>query len=352
MRRNMMRTFLLLSLLAACATPSATATVPPCPGPSAAIAADTVLGNVNGVPVHRRDLDPALDRELADITNEAKQRELHVLWVAVDDAITSALLESEAKRRGLTVRELRRQEIEGKMSMPTDEEVRAIYDANKDIIQATYEEAAPHIKRQLAEEQFDGIERALVERLRSAAEVRYALPVPDLPRFPVELGDADIRGNRDARVTLIEFSDFGCPYCGRASEMLKKLLALYPNDLRLVFRDFPLSQHKNAQQAAEAAQCAREQGKFWEYHDLLYANAQAFEKEDLRKYAGELALDLAAFDGCVAADRAKKIVTGHLEAGRAAGVEGTPTIYINGIKLIGLLPLPLLQTIIDGELRR
>jgi predicted DsbA family dithiol-disulfide isomerase len=311
-----------------------------------------VLGTVNGVPVRRAALDKALDRELMNVDNEAKQRELHLLWVAVDDAMTDALLASEAERRGLSVRELRRQEIEGKMSMPSDEEVRAIYDANKDVIQVPFDEAAPHIKRQLAEEQFDGIERSMVERLRNGADVRYAIPVPELPRFPVELGEPPVRGKADAKVTIVEFSDFECPYCSRASDLLKRLLALYPNDLRVAFRDFPLSQHRNAQKAAEAAQCAREHDKFWEYHDLLFANSRTLENDNIRKYASEVGLDLAAFDACLASDRPKKAVAGHQEAGRAIGVDGTPAIFVNGVKLIGLLPLPLLQAIIDRELGR
>jgi len=157
-------------------------------------------------------------------------------------------------------------------------------------------------------------------------------------------------GNDDAKVTVVEFSDFECPYCSRASQTLKKLRTLYPDTLRIAFRDFPLSQHKDAKPAAEAAQCAREQGKFWEYHDLLFENTRALSAPDLKSYAEKLELDLKVFAACLATDRPKKIVADNAEAARRFGVEGTPALFVNGIKLIGLLPLPLMQAIIDREL--
>lgn len=338
-----------LLALTACPTPEAPP-AQPCPTAPSASDDGRVLGVVNGVEIRRRDLSDEIGDELKKITNESKQREFHMLWVAVDEAISDQLLEQEAKRQSLTVEELRDKEIGSRLVMPSDEVIQKIYDNNKDIIDASFEQAAPHIKRQLVEEQLTDLHRAFVARLRNSADVRFAVPAPDLPRFDVDAGNAPVWGNEKAKVTLIEFSDFECPYCGRASQTLKKLRALYPKTLKIVFRDFPLSQHENAKPAAEAAQCAREQGKFWEYHDVLFENARALTAADLKRYAEQVGLDLEAFAACLATDRPKRIVADNAEAARRFGVEGTPALFVNGIKLIGLLPLPLMQAIIDREL--
>src|SRR5262249_2403115 len=149
-----------------------------------------------------------------------------------------------------------------------------------------------------------------------------------------------------AKVTVIEFSDFQCPYCAQARRMIERLAELYPDTLKVVYRDFPLAQHPQARAAAEAAQCANEQKKFWSYHALLFQNASALEAADLKRYASQADLDVAKFESCIASDRPKMAVAANEEAGRKFGVEGTPAIFVNGIKLVGLLPMPLLQALV------
>lgn len=309
-----------------------------------------VLGIVNGMEIKRSHLGPGLEQELKAIDNEALQRRFHVLWAAVDSAITNAVLAQEAQRQGKTPTELRAQELETQAAAPTDEEIRKIYDDNKDIISVPFEEAAPFLNKQLAAERFAVAERALVGNLRDKADIRYAIKAPTLPRFPVEGGGSPSFGEKDAPVTVVEFSDFECPYCGRASRQLKQLAELYPKSVRIVFRDFPLSQHKNARAAAEAARCANEQERFWEYHDRLFENPKALGPEELREYAEKLGLNMEQFQECLRSDRPKKEVQANLEAGRRFGVEGTPAVFVNGIKLIGLLPIPMMRAIIDKEL--
>jgi protein-disulfide isomerase len=338
-----------LLALAACPAPKQGAPAAPCPT-APEHTANPVLGVVDGEKIRRTDLSDEIDKELKKGENDVRQREFHLLWNAVQAHINDKLLEQEAERRNMSIEQLRDEEIGSRVLVPSDEIVESIYSNNREVIDADFETAAPHIKRQLMEEQVSDLQRAFLARLRNVADVRIAVPVPELPRFPVTRGNSPLKGKRDAKVTIIEFSDFECPYCSRASQTFKKLHELYPEDVAIVFRDFPLSQHEQARPAAEAAQCAREQGKFWEYHDILFLNMRALKGSDLKTYAEDLGLDMEAFAACLASERPKKVVDEHMAAARKIGVEGTPAIYVNGIKLIGLLPLPMMQAIIDHEL--
>ena len=311
-----------------------------------------VLGTVDGAPIALDDLDPEIQSRLDELTNETQQRRMHLLWVGFEDVITKRMLAREARKRGVTVENLREKEILSKITAPTDEEVQQFYDENADRIGVDFRTAAPQIKAELTTDRSRAAERAFVDRIREQVAVKYTLPVPDLPHSKIEAGVGPTWGKKDAKVTIVEFSDFQCPYCARASVIINKLKELYPNDLRVEFRDYPLAQHADARAAAEAARCANEQGKFWEYHDLLFANSRALRPDDLKRYATNAGLDLNAFATCLASDRPKNAIETSVALGQKAGVEGTPAIYVNGIKLVGLLPLPLMQAFVDHELGR
>jgi protein-disulfide isomerase len=326
--------------------PQAAAAPAPVPTTSGA------LGSVGGTVITRDDLGADIRAKLEELYNESEQRRLHLLWVGFEDAAGRLLMAQEAKKRGVSVESLREKEVLARVTVPTEDEIQQFYDQNADRIGVDFKTAAPHIKAELVAERAQAVERAFIDRLREQTPVKYTLPVPNLPRHKVEVGDGPSWGKRDATVTIIEFSDFQCPYCARASVIIKKLQELYPNDLRVEFRDFPLAQHPSAREAAEAAHCAEEQGKFWEYHDLLFANARALDTDDLKKYAADANLDAQAFASCLGSDRPKSAVDASIALGQKAGVEGTPAIFINGIKLIGLLPLPLMQAFIEHELAR
>ena len=164
-----------------------------------------------------------------------------------------------------------------------------------------------------------------------------------LMRLP--LGDSPQRGPRDAWVTIVEFSDFQCPYCGMAEPTIEQVLALYPTDVRLVYKHFPLRQHADARPAANAAECARVQGPapdgyFWELHDLLFANQGALDAASLAGHAGQVAgLDPVAWQACFDARQFDARVQADLDLGASVGVSGTPTFAINGKPLVGALPL-------------
>ena len=164
--------------------------------------------------------------------------------------------------------------------------------------------------------------------------------------------DSQVLGNKDARVVIVEFSDFQCPACKAAHPIVKRITSEYGKKILFVYRHFPLiAAHQYALKAAEAAEAAGEQGKFWEYHDLLFANQENLKTEDLKKYAEELGLDLNKFNEALESGKFKDKVTGDMDDGENLGVSSTPTFFINGKKYVGVLDPEKFRGIIDGELR-
>jgi len=163
-----------------------------------------------------------------------------------------------------------------------------------------------------------------------------------------------IKGDEDAPITIVEYSDFECPFCGRVQPTLDRVLDEYGDDVRLVFRHFPLSFHARAQKAGEASECAANQGKFWEYHDILFENQSSLSGgiSQLKEWAGDLGLDQERFDECLDNSDEAGTVKNGLASGSQKGVTGTPGFFINGISLSGAQPFEAFSTIIDSELER
>lgn len=167
------------------------------------------------------------------------------------------------------------------------------------------------------------------------------------------IGDDDhVRGAADAAVTLMEYSDFECPYCGQFAPSVEQLLAEFPDDVRVVYRHFPLSFHPEAQPAAIASECAADQGKFWEYHDQLFANQALLATDYYPQLAGELGLDVTAFNDCVtnqANEKLERIQQDYTE-GATAGVTGTPATFINDQLVSGAQPYASLKAAVEAAL--
>lgn len=174
-------------------------------------------------------------------------------------------------------------------------------------------------------------------------------------KVEVSIDDDAVKGDKNAKVTIVEFSDFQCPYCGRfALQTLPSIRKDYVDTgkVKIVFRDFPLSFHENAQKASEAAECAGEQGKYWEMHDKLFQNQQALDVESLKKYAKEIGLDTAKFNNCLDSGSMASEVKKDFNDGVAYGVTGTPSFFINGQKIVGAQPYEVFKQIIDAELAK
>lgn len=162
--------------------------------------------------------------------------------------------------------------------------------------------------------------------------------------------DAPAFGPKDAKVTIVEFSDFQCPYCSRAAEASKQIKLKYGDKVRFVFRQFPLSFHAQAQKAAEASLAAHAQGKFWPFHDALFANQSQLGEEDLKKHAAKVGLNVAVLDKALKSDQYKKQVEADFALGTQVGVNGTPTMFLNGKRVPNAVSFEAIETLIKQEL--
>jgi len=210
-----------------------------------------------------------------------------------------------------------------------------------------------------------GLAATLVESVRKGKTENAAIadakaskyghrPPPKLLDDPVAIPTlgSPVMGPATARVTLVEFSDFQCPYCSKAVEKINAVLKAYPNDVKLIFKQFPLDSHPQAQISAQAALAAHQQGKFWPLHDVMFANKNSLSRKSILGWAGGIGLDMKRFESDMDSDAIKKSVARDLADGEKAGVEGTPTLFINGQRYNGELALDAIRPVIDGELKR
>jgi protein-disulfide isomerase len=272
---------------------------------------------------------------------------------ALENMIADMLVAEEAKKKGMSPDAYVESEISKRVKPVTDAEVVTFYQSNSNQMQGrTLEQMSPAINRYLADQQRDTARQALITELKKAGPaIRVSL---DAPRMAVTLAATDPAvGPASAPVTLVEFSDYQCPFCQRVEPTLKRLRQTYGDKLRIVWKDFPLTQiHPQAFKAGEAGHCAGEQGKFWEYHDRLFGNQQALQPADLKKHAADLGLDAASFGACLDSSKYGERVRDGVSQGTALGVNSTPTIFINGRRLSGAQPYEVFVAAIDEELSR
>lgn len=272
---------------------------------------------------------------------------------ALEAIVADMLIAQAAKAKGLDPEKFTEAEFGRRVQPVTEGQVMAFYQENQAQMQGRALAAmSPAIRRYLEEQQRTAAHRALVDELRKAGP-RIEM-VLDAPRYEVAIAPDDpVLGGASAPVTLIEFSDFQCPFCQRVMPTLKQLREAYGDRVRIVWKDFPLTAiHPQAFKAAEAGQCAREQGKFWEYHDRLFANQQALQPEFLKTYAADLGLDAATFNACLDTAKYAERVQEQMGVGSALGVGSTPSVFINGRLVSGAHPYETFAAIIDEELGR
>jgi protein-disulfide isomerase len=306
-----------------------------------------VAARINGSDITIDELDVYIKEELfARATSNGDAAKLYeVRSQAVMRYLDEQVLEEPAKAANLSTEEYLSQQIDAAGGV-TEEEIAAYYEENKNRMGgASLEDIKDRIETYLRALRGN----TLVAELREKAGTAVLL---EPARIEVEaVGPA--RGPDDAAVTIIEFSDFQCPYCQRAVPTIEQILEKYPTQVRVVFRHLPLDTiHDRAQPAAEAAVCAGNQEKFWDYHDVLFANNRALSDEDLERYAVELGLEMEAFKRCVSERESQPVVDIDTAAAKALGLSGTPAFFVNGIPMTGAQPLEKFSAIIDEELAR
>ena len=266
---------------------------------------------------------------------------------ALDQMLVRRLVEQKAKDENTTAEALYKREVVEKAKKPTDEEMKKFYDEQAAKQQLPpFEQVKEQIAQYLEKPALLEAQQAFVEQLKKEYGVQIVLRPPRLE----VAAEGPTLGAPKAKVTIVEFSDFQCPFCSRAEATVKEVMKVYDGKVRLVYRDYPLPFHPQAEKAAEAAHCAGDQGKYWEMHEKLFANQQALEAPALKGYAKDLGLDQAKFDKCLDAGEKTGLVETNRKAGEKVGVTGTPAFFINGYMLSGAQPFEEFKAIIDGEL--
>jgi protein-disulfide isomerase len=288
-----------------------------------------VLAIVNDKQITMGDLENSLRPLIFNV-----QEEVYALRKQdVELKINDTLLTQEAQKRGVTTRALLDTEVSAKLAPVTDAQAQAFYNENKERISGEFAQTKAQIVQYIQEQKEQEAIVTFAKKLRSAATIQINITAPESPSFAIATDDQPAKGTANAAVTIVAFTDFECPSCARQHPILDRIVSEFGNRVRLVVRDFPLSQHVNARKAAEAAEAAREQGKYWEYASVLFRNQSALGIDKLRQYASEVGLDRARFDASLDSGKLAEKVQRDVIDGRKLGINGTPTIYINGKRI-------------------
>jgi protein-disulfide isomerase len=324
----------------------------PLPSADAEPAPDAVVATWSGGQVTYGELMEDVKGRLIKQEIEYLTKRYSTLRQAIDSTINEALVEAEAKQRGLADADALLAKITEENATVSDAEVAAFYEENKKRFRGKpLEQVKEAVSAQLVKSKQSEAMNNLVEQLRNQASVDVALEPPELPRLDVAVGANPPKGPADAPITIIEFADYECPYCTRGYETMQKVMEKYDGQVKWYFRDFPLSFHRNAVSYSVAANCAGEQGKYWEMHDSILENQKGLAgKGGVEGLAGELGIDTGAFTECIGNADASKRVMADMTEGQTVGVTGTPAYFINGVMISGAQPLENFESIIDREL--
>jgi len=314
-------------------------------------AQDAVVAELNGRRITLGELDDRWQTfdpaERARVNQLLYQNRRNVLEVMLGDL----LIEEAAKAAGAAKDEYQKKEIAARLKPVTDEDVKLFYEENKDRTQGRpMDQLSGPIREFLTGQRQQQARAQLVNDLKKKTPARILL---DPPRQTVTVAPDDpSTGPANAPITVVEYSDYQCPFCARVVPTIVKLRQTYGDKIRIVFKDFPLPNHSNAPKAAEAAHCAGEQGKYWDMHDRLFANQQGLAVPSLKQTAAGLGLDAAKFDQCLDSGKYGASIAADMKEGEQLGVQSTPTVYVNGRAVVGAQPFEFFQSVIDEELAK
>lgn len=264
---------------------------------------------------------------------------------ASDDFIDNYLLEREAKKQGITVAELLKRNVDQVIPKdPSEDALQVFYEGLN--IAAPYQSVRSQIIDSIRQRRTTKAKREYLQSLRAKSSIVVRLTPP---RLQLALDSAPQRGAADAQVRLVEYADYECPYCQQIQPAVERLEAEYKGRISFIYRDVPLPMHANAQKAAEATHCARQQGKYWEYHDVLLTSKQ-LGVEQLKEHARTLKLDSDAFSKCLDSGAMAPVVKASLDEAQSFGLPGTPGFVVNGRFLNGAVDYEKLKQIIEEEL--
>ncbi len=305
-----------------------------------------VVAEINGEAITEQDIAALIKSRISRIENQLYD----IKRDAIDQIVEDKLLNEEAKKRNISVQDLLKKEVQDKVGEISPKEVEKFYNDNKARVgNKTLEELKTPIEAQLKATKSNTYRNNFINRLMASANVDVYVKRPSVE---VPTGNSPSRGGpATAPVTIVEFTDFQCPFCSKARPTLNEILNLYKNDVHYVMRNFPLEFHSFAKKAGAAALCANDQNKYWEYSDKLWANQGSLDAASLKKYAVDLKFDTKQFDECLDSDKYISQVNKDQQDGAKIGVSGTPSFFVNGKMLTGAQPLDAFKKLIEEELR-
>lgn len=350
MKLKMCRIFLALIMVFACDSKieSVVAQVKTAPDSKA-------VASIDGKEISETELNRAASPDLEKLEMQKLEFEAEyvrnrqkALETVLARLVEERVLDGEASRLGTTRQELLTKEVEAEIQAPSQEDIDQFYERNRDRIRAPKEQVRAQIVQYLRQQSYNSAKEQYLERLKKDRKITLSLaPL----RLDVAVTGHPSRGKAKAPVTIVEFSDFQCPYCKEFSATLERVMKEFSAEVRLVFRQLPLVDiHPLAEKAAEASLCAQEQGKFWALHDLMFKDQQGLKAEDLKAKALGLGLDADVFNSCLDSGKQTQRVKDDMREGARLGAGGTPAIFVNGRFFSGARPFEEIALIINEEL--
>jgi protein-disulfide isomerase len=303
-----------------------------------------VVARVNGVAITQKQVDDSVIAQLFPL----EQQIYAIRKTALENLVVRVLLEGEAKKRGISVDELRKQLTLGNVEVSPNQ-VDQVYSENAAVFAAmSPDEARERLRLDLESQARIKLYREALAALKKAAQIEVSLESPRLPS--VRENASSILGSDQAAVTVIEFSDFQCPYCRESESVVKRILAHFKNDVKLVFKHLPGDAHEQGFASARAAYCAGEQGSFSQYHDDLFAS-EVLSNDIYYKVASKLGLNQTKFQDCLNSEVSRNAVLNDLREAKLLGINSTPTFIINGTLVRGAIAFEDFKTLIEEELK-
>jgi protein-disulfide isomerase len=301
----------------------------------------TVVAEVGGQKVTMAELEQEESQKLLAAHYTYYQAETK----ALEELIDKRLLEQKAKAEGLTYEQLINRDIRSQVKDPSEDQMKVYYEGLD--TEQPYEAVRGKILDKIRDVRLNHLTAAYVRALRAETPVFIGLAPPQVS---VETNNAAATiGPKAPAVTLVEFADYECPYCQKVASDLKKLQADMGDKVELIYKDFPLPMHKNAEKAAEAGRCAAKQGKFWDLHDEMF-RTHSLETDQIKEQASKLGVNQAEFDKCLDSGSEASAVDQDRKEGIKLGITGTPSFFINGHFLSGALDYASLKKVVDQQI--
>jgi protein-disulfide isomerase len=361
--RRFTRTVLLASSICSLAALIWAAESAPVSAPASAPtppAVSNVVAKVGDKTLTEADMRKDLGNQLYQAENQVYQVEKG--WI--DKQAKNMLFDQAAKEAGLSRQDWEKREIDSQVAAPSEKEIDNLtkqYPKAPNMSTDTYRQ---QIVQYLSSQKRSAQEQKIYDELQKKTPVQVLVVKPEAPHIDVTYSaDDPVRGPKNAPVTIVEFTDFQCPFCQRSQATLRQVEKAYPKDVKLVARCYPLPFHNRAKPAAEAALCAKEQGKYWEYRDKLFAispetgapsqtQERALSDDDFKRFAQELHLNTKKFEQCLSENRYSARIDGDIADGQRFGVSGTPAFFVNGVMINGAQPFDNFKQAIDDALAK